>query len=110
VNFLVDEQLPPALADWIRAQGHEAVHVRDLGLASSPDATVWKTAAERSAVVLTKDEDFRHLWSRKSPAIPVIWIRVGNCTNRALVGWLSPLWPEMIRQLESGETMIEVSR
>jgi predicted nuclease of predicted toxin-antitoxin system len=32
MRFLVDAQLPPALARWLAAQGHEAAHVGDLGL------------------------------------------------------------------------------
>lgn len=36
MRFLVDAQLPPALARWIAAQGHEARHVADLGMAGAP--------------------------------------------------------------------------
>lgn len=35
MNFLVDAQLPPALARWIAGQGHGAVHVFDLALHST---------------------------------------------------------------------------
>lgn len=110
MTFLVDEQLPPALAGWIQAQGHKAFHVRDLGLANGSDVLVWQEAVNREAVVLTKDEDFRDLWGRKRPTIPIVWVRVGNCTNRALVKWLTPLWPELVRRLEAGESFLEVSR
>jgi predicted nuclease of predicted toxin-antitoxin system len=30
MRFLVDAQLPPALANWLAAQGHDAAHVADL--------------------------------------------------------------------------------
>lgn len=32
MRFLVDAQLPPALARWLTERGHDAVHVLDLGL------------------------------------------------------------------------------
>lgn len=32
MRFLVDAQLPPALARWLAAQGHEAEHVGDIGM------------------------------------------------------------------------------
>ena len=32
MRFLVDAQLPPALADWLVERGYEAKAVRDLGL------------------------------------------------------------------------------
>ncbi|MGH7886297.1 MAG: DUF5615 family PIN-like protein [Candidatus Binatia bacterium] len=30
MKFLVDAQLPPRLARWLQAEGHEAAHTRDL--------------------------------------------------------------------------------
>ena len=37
MRFLVDNQLPVALATLLRAQGHEAEHVLELGLAQGTD-------------------------------------------------------------------------
>ena len=37
VRFLVDAQLPPALARRLEAWGHVAEHVVDLGMADAPD-------------------------------------------------------------------------
>ena len=33
MRFLVDNQLPAALARWLTAQGHDAIHVLDVALA-----------------------------------------------------------------------------
>jgi len=38
VRCLIDAQLPPALARWLTAEGHDAIHVIDVGLAQAPDA------------------------------------------------------------------------
>ena len=58
MRFVVDAQLPPALARWLASQGVEAEHVFDVGLAEAPDAVIWQQAMERVAVVVSKDEDF----------------------------------------------------
>jgi predicted nuclease of predicted toxin-antitoxin system len=42
---------------------------------------------------------------RSGPA--VVWLRVGNCSNRALRIWLDPLLPAIVRQLEQGDRLIE---
>jgi hypothetical protein len=34
-------------------------------------------------------------------------LRIGNCANPALLAWLEPLLPAIIRQLENGERLIE---
>lgn len=45
MRFLVDTNLPPALANWLIEQGHEAVHTTALGLASEQDIEIWRHAA-----------------------------------------------------------------
>ena len=37
MTFLVDAQLPPALADWLIKQGHPAEHVYDVDLGDADD-------------------------------------------------------------------------
>ena len=66
MRFLVDNQLPAALAVLLREQGHEAEHVLDLGLAQGKDNPIWQHAITRQAVIITKDEDFAE-WSAPRP-------------------------------------------
>ena len=42
--FIVAAQLPPALVDWLRAQGHDADHVSTLLRVDAPDDTIWRLA------------------------------------------------------------------
>ena len=58
MRFLVDMNLPPAMADWLRSEGHDAVHVREIGLAQLPDREVFTRAAEDGRIVVTFDLDF----------------------------------------------------
>jgi predicted nuclease of predicted toxin-antitoxin system len=108
VKFLVDAQLPPALAELLAAAGHEAWHVEDIGLRFAADFSIWQHALELSAVILTKDEDFaRHFHqSRKAPVI--VWLRIGNCSRRALLQWFTPLLPEISQRIREGHRLIEV--
>jgi predicted nuclease of predicted toxin-antitoxin system len=57
-RFLIDAQLPPALARRLTALGHVAEHVDDAGLASASDRRIWDYALNHSAVIVTRDEDF----------------------------------------------------
>ncbi len=40
MRFLVDAQLPPALARFLEAQGHEARAVREVGFRDADDAEI----------------------------------------------------------------------
>lgn len=74
VNFLVDAQLPPALARWISAKGHQAAHVFDLGFHTVADLVIWERARNDHAVIITKDEDFVDQWILSSQPVPLVWI------------------------------------
>jgi predicted nuclease of predicted toxin-antitoxin system len=110
MRFLVDAQLPPALARWIGERGFSATPVRDLGLRDSDDGSIEQVAATGDWIVITKDDDFVERCLNSKSALRVIWLRIGNCTNKVLFDWFDPLWPEIVRKLEAGEIIVEVRR
>jgi len=108
VNFIVDAQLPPALAKALRKRGLNAVAVREIGLREADDIGIWNHALENQSAIITKDEDFAERF-QASPAAPiVIWLRIGNTSNRNLLAWLLPLWPEIERRIEAGDRLMEL--
>jgi len=108
MRFLIDAQLPPGLVGWIIKQGHMAEHVLELGLAQSDDILVWEEAVRLGATILTKDEDFAERTNRTVSGPPVVWLRIGNSTNRVLFAWLEPKWLSVIQLLDKGDRLIEV--
>lgn len=108
MRFLVDTQLPAALARWLREKGHQADHVLDVNLAQSKDTPIWQYAQERGAVIVTKDEDFAEWVRRGRPGPSVVWLRIGNSSTRNLLVWLEPLLPLIVQQLEQNDRLIEV--
>lgn len=58
MRLLVDEDLPPALADLLNEHGHLAEHVRDVGLQGRTDREVFDAAQERGAMLITADVAF----------------------------------------------------
>jgi predicted nuclease of predicted toxin-antitoxin system len=108
VTFIIDAQLPPALAASLRAVGCEAFAVRELGLRDASDSEIWNHALRAQAAVVTKDEDFaqRCMHSQEQPVI--VWLRIGNSSNQALLRRLIPLWPTLMRRIEAGDRLIEV--
>ena len=110
MRFLVDAQLPPALAKWIAEKGYSASAVRDQGIRNSDDGSIVNFSTESDWVVVTKDDDIVERAIGRKDGARVVWLRIGNSTNRALFAWLEPLWSEVVRQLEQGQRVIEVRR
>jgi predicted nuclease of predicted toxin-antitoxin system len=108
VRFLVDAQLPPALARFLSERGHEAVAVRELSLRDGEDDAIWEVAKRGSYIVVTKDEDFARMALRLGPPPQVLWLRLGNATNKALLSWLEPILSDTLVALEEGNALVEV--
>lgn len=108
MRFLVDAQLPPALARLLTAQGHVAEHVHDIGLGHASDRVIWAYAQTHEAVVVTKDEDFAALVTLSETAPIVVWVRVGNTSRRALLGWFDPLVDQITAMVDAGDRLIEL--
>lgn len=109
MNFIVDAQLPLALADWLKARGHEADHVHDLLTVDAPDQTIWTMAQDQGRIIITKDRDFA-IWATDRRSGPqVVWVRLGNATRRALLDWLEPKWPAIEQRLSEDVHLVEVS-
>ena len=109
MRFVVDAQLPPALARFLAAKGHEAEHVADCGLESASDGAIWDFALREGAAIITKDEDFAQRKTLAGAGPIVIWIRLPNTRRRALLAWFETEAPDILAALERGETLIEVT-
>lgn len=108
MRFILDAQLPPALALFFTARGHEAVAVRDLGLQGADDREIWSKAEEMQAIVVTKDEDFVHFVTLSEAGPSVIWVRTGNAINRVLTARFELAWTELEGHLEQGVRLVEL--
>ena len=59
MRFLIDEMFPRAVCPLLAEDGHDARHVRDIGLAASPDAEVAEAARREGRVLVTENvKDF----------------------------------------------------
>jgi predicted nuclease of predicted toxin-antitoxin system len=65
VKFLVDMALSPALAQWLRSQGHDAVHAGTVGLARAPDVDIIAHAKQDGRIVVTADLDYPRILRRR---------------------------------------------
>ena len=108
MRFLVDAQLPAALARWLVGQGHEAEHVADCGLDRASDSSIWDYAARNAAVIVTKDQDFarRRVINQDGPQI--VWVRLPNTRRRQLIVWFEQAAPRLMQSLDTGEGLIEL--
>ena len=108
MNFLVDNQLPPALARFLTEHGHTGRHVLDFNLDEAPDAVVWSYALQHDMVVVSKDDDFLHLANRSGDLGRLVWVRIGNCRKPALLDTFAKTLPQILVALNAEHRIVEL--
>ena len=106
--WLVDNQLPVALARFLASRGQPSVHVMDVGLAEALDRNVWDYAKVRSWVIASKDEDFQDLAIRLGSPPQLLWVRLGNCRKDVLLDVFDHHLPALTAALGAGEPIVEL--
>jgi predicted nuclease of predicted toxin-antitoxin system len=95
VRLLFEENLSPDLPRLVAGIFPSSAHVREVGLKGEDDVTIWRFAAEKALVLVTKDDDFAELSILRGapPKIPVI--RLGNCRTSAVAASLAEEQPRI---------------
>ncbi len=58
MRFLIDNALPQSFAEGLTRAGHDAVHVRALGMAQATDREILSLALEQERIIVSADTDF----------------------------------------------------
>ncbi len=107
MRFLLEMNLSSDVAVWLRAQGHDAVHLRERGLQQLRDAAVFAKAAREKRVVLTFDLDFADLAAAAGKArVGVILFRLRSPQTARIVTRLQAILTAAAQALEDGAVVI----
>ncbi|MBA2784000.1 MAG: DUF5615 family PIN-like protein [Rubrobacteraceae bacterium] len=108
MRFLVDNALSPIVADELRVAGHEALHVRELGMQASADKEIFELARSDDRVLVSADTDFGTLLALRRTAKPsvVIFRRTSGRRPEAQAKLLLDHLPDARESLEQGSVVI----
>lgn len=102
MKFLVDNALSPRLAHALRDAGHQAIHVREIGLQDASDEVIFAHAGEHGLTIISADTDFGTLLAVREAARPSVIVFRGSLDRRPSVQILL-----LLSNLPALETLLE---
>ena len=107
MRFLADMGVGVRVVQWLREQGHDAIHLRDENLHRSPDEDVFAKALAEDRIVITFDLDFGDLaaFMHDRPA-RVILFRMTNARTARVIRRLADVLAVSAEALARGAIVI----
>lgn len=108
MRFLLDQNLPHVLAAMLAADGHDAVHARDLELSRASDTEILEATRAQGRVLVSADTDFGELLARSNAAGPSVVLLRRQSQRRAgeIAALLIANLPPLIEALEQGSIVV----
>jgi predicted nuclease of predicted toxin-antitoxin system len=107
MRFLANADVSPKTVDFLKQLGHEAVHVRTLGLERAADRVLIDRALADSSVVVTFDLDFGDILALGVLDKPsVIICRLADERSESVNRHLSTVLAERLKELDAGALIL----
>ena len=74
MRFLADAGISPKTVDYLRRNGHDAIHVREIGMQRAADRVLVEKARADDRILLTFDLDFGEIFALGVIARPSVVI------------------------------------
>ncbi len=114
LEFWIDVNLPPAMEKWIQEDfGVTAKSFKELNFESEEDVIVFNIAAKRcnTVIITTKDVDFKNLSEEIDIRPKILYLNIGNISNKRLKEIFYKSITEVIRLFtETDDFFIEIAK
>jgi len=103
MKFLIDNALSPIIARGLLDAGHDAIHVRDIGMAAASDPEIFELAIKDNRILISADTDFGTLLALRESAKPsfILFRQTDKRPSSQLIFLLNQL-PTLKKDLLSG--------
>ena len=102
--------LSPALARWLVDEGHDALHVSELGLNRAPDVEIIERAKHEGRTIVTADLDYPRLLALAQSTEPsLILFRDGDWSEADVIARMAQVLAALT-EAEIAQSIIVIER
>jgi predicted nuclease of predicted toxin-antitoxin system len=110
MRFLMDECTGPAVARWLREQGHEVFSVYEQARGLEDDTIIQK-AFEENWILITNDKDFgEKVYRERRPHKGVVLLRLEDERASSKIGTIQRLLESYAEQLQDNFVAVTEKR
>jgi predicted nuclease of predicted toxin-antitoxin system len=107
MKFLIDNALSPYISKSLQEQGHDSVHVLNIGLASASDEIIFAFAEKEERILVSADTDFGTILALKESKKPsLILFRRSNKRPQNQAQILIANLPSIADALDEGSIVV----
>ncbi|MBI2504765.1 MAG: DUF5615 family PIN-like protein [Candidatus Latescibacteria bacterium] len=106
MRFLADMGVSRSVVEWLRSEGHDAVHLREEGLQKLPDPGIFQKGGMEDRVIITFDLGFGEIVASSRQTVSVIVYRLRNARARHQVDRLRAVLGVVTKDLERGAVVV----
>ena len=108
MRFLLDNNLSVRLTPLLQNAGHDAVHVRELGLASASDPEVLNEARDSQRILVSADTDFSTILSLEHASSPslILWRSQVHRRAEQMAALLAANLQAIAEELDAGAVVV----
>jgi predicted nuclease of predicted toxin-antitoxin system len=107
MRFLGDMGVSWRVIEWLRAAGHDAVHLRDEGLQRLPNGDIFQKGFAEQRIVLTFDLDFGEILAGSAgKVVSVVLFRLHNTRTEHVIQRLQTVLDQSSAELLAGAIVV----
>ena len=111
MRFLGGMGVSRRVIEWLRAAGHDAVHLRDEGLQRLPNGDIFQKCFAEQRIVLTFDLDFGEILAGSAgQVVSVVLFRLHDTRTEHVIEPLRTVLDQSSAELLAGAIVVEEGR
>ena len=110
MKFLLDAQLPKKISEFLNWKGYDSIHTLDLPDKNrTKDTQINDISIKQNRIVISKDLDFVESLLVSDKPYKLIYIAVGNVSNKELLEIFSKNIEKIVKCIEDAR-LIEITK